>query len=419
MTDLISLCKKTKNSLSSLINLSEEEINKALITCANFLLKNEEYIISENRLDELNAKKDNKPDSFIDRLKITHEVLCGMADGIVAVSKLKSPIGEEIYSYENGKEEISIIQKREPFGVIGIIYEARPNVTADAFALTLKTKNAVILKGGKEAINSNKAIVSVIKTALKSCNISSDVISLIEDTSRETTLSFMKMNDYVDLLIPRGSASLINSALENSTIPIIQTGTGNCHAYIDEFADFDKAVKIIFNAKTQRYGVCNALESLVVHEKVLDKVLPLIKNKLKEKNVELRCDEKALKILKGETLATEEDFYTEFLGPVISVKTVSSLEEAILFINSHSTHHSESIITENEENARKFMKEIDSTSVYHNASTRFTDGFVFGFGAEIGISTQKLHARGPMGLKALTTTKFYITDKSGKGAVRK
>ena len=306
-----------------------------------------------------------------------------------------------------------------PFGVVGIIYESRPNVTADAFALCFKTANAVILKGGSDSICSNVAIAKVLKGALKECGVDDNVINVIEDTSRETTTAFMKLNKYVDLLIPRGSASLINSALENSTIPIIETGTGNCHVYVDKFADTDMAAKVIFNAKTQRYSVCNACESLVIHSKILDEALPKITKALEEKQVEIRADERAYEVIKDYPYlnkATEQDFYTEFGGPIISVKTVDSLCEAIEHINEHGTRHSESIITADKERAEKFLNEVDASSVYHNSSTRFTDGFVFGLGAEIGISTQKLHARGPMGLSALLTTKYICL---GDGAVRK
>jgi glutamate-5-semialdehyde dehydrogenase len=342
-----------------------------------------------------------------------------MAEGLKQVANLKSPLDKTVYAYDNKEQGISIEKKTVPFGVIGIIFESRPNVTADAFALCFKTKNAVILRGGSDAINSNLAIISVLKQALNEFNVNQDAISLLEDTSRETAKKFMQMKEYVDLLIPRGGASLIKSAIENSTIPIIETGTGNCHVYVDEFADLDKAVKIIFNAKTQRYGVCNACESLVIHSKVLDNVLPLIYEKLSEKQVQMRLDDRAYNVLKGKenvVKATEEDFYTEYGCAMISVKTVDSIEQAISHINEHNTRHSESIITENETNAQKFLDEIDASSVYHNASTRFTDGFVFGLGAEIGISTQKLHARGPMGLSALVTTKYYV---KGDGAVRK
>ena len=318
---------------------------------------------------------------------------------------MESPLGKTTYEYTNETQGIDIKQVTVPFGVIGIIYEARPNVTADAFALCFKTKNAVMLKGGSDAINSNIAMVSIIRRALKENGVDENAVQVIEDTSRQTATAFMRLNRYVDLLIPRGSANLIKTAVENSTIPIIETGSGNCHVYVDEFADIKKAVEVIFNAKTQRYSVCNACESLVIHSAILQKALPEIAKKLSEKQVELRLDERALKVLPTGVPATDEDFYTEYGGPIISVKTVDSLDQAIEHINEHSTRHSESIVTENKANADKFMHDIDSSSVYVNASTRFTDGFVFG-----------LHARGPMGLPALVTTKFLI---KGNGAVRK
>ena len=341
-----------------------------------------------------------------------------MAIGIEQVAGLETPLDKVVYSYENVEQGISIIKKTVPFGVVGIIYESRPNVTADAFALCFKTANAVVLKGGSDSLRSNVAIVKVLKDALKSCGIDENAVSVIEDTSRETTTAFMRLNKYVDLLIPRGSASLIKAAVENSTIPIIETGTGNCHVYVDEFADEDMAANVIFNAKTQRYSVCNACESIVVHSAKLNALIK-IAEKLKEKQVVIRADERAYKVLKDYPYlekATEEDFYTEYGAAIISVKTVDTLNQAIEHINEHGTRHSESIITENAVNAQKFLDSVDASSVYHNASTRFTDGFVFGLGAEIGISTQKLHARGPMGLSALVTTKYII---KGKGAVRK
>ncbi len=417
--DLIELCSGAKEGAVALLEISEDKINDALNLTAKFLRDNKEFLKKENLIDMENGAKNGKSASFLDRLLLSDSVIDGIATGIEQVATLNSPVGKVVYSHENKNQGISIQKKLVPFGVVGMIYEARPNVTADAFSLCFKTRNAVILKGGSDAINSNKAIVKVIRQALKEVGIDERVVTLIEDTSRETTKVFMKMNKYVDLLIPRGSASLINSALENSTIPIIETGTGNCHAYIDESADLDKAVKIIFNAKTQRYSVCNALESIVIHSAVLEKALPLVYNKLREKEVEVRCDEKSYEVLKGldgVSMATEEDFYTEYGGPIISVKTVDSLEEAIAHINEHSTKHSECIITENMQNATEFLNKIDSSCVYLNASTRFSDGFVFGLGAEIGISTQKLHSRGPMGLEALVTTKYFVV---GDGAVRK
>lgn len=333
-------------------------------------------------------------------------------------------------------------KKRVPLGVIGIIYEARPNVTADAFGLCFKTGNAVILKGGSDAIHSNIAIVDVLRRALAANGVDENALQLIEDTSRDTARAFMKLNRYLDVLIPRGGAGLIRTVVENATVPVIETGTGNCHIYVDEFADLDMAVNIIFNAKTQRIGVCNACESLVIHEKVVDKVMPMIETRLREKNVEIRGDERSREAIlhaaapdgaeavlpggmiehtadvlpEGWTAATEEDWGKEYLDYILSVKTVTNIDEAIAHINRYNTGHSEAIITENYTNAQKFLNEIDAAAVYVNASTRFTDGFEFGFGAEIGISTQKLHARGPMGLPALTSYKYIIY---GKGQVRR
>lgn len=417
--NLIELCKNSKKAKTSLMSASEEVINKTLVRAGELLIQNAEYLKEQNALDIENAKMSGKTDAFIDRLTLSDKVIFGMAEGLKQVASLTSPVGKEVYSYCNEEQGISIKKINVPFGVIGIIFESRPNVTADAFALCFKTRNAVVLKGGSDALNSNLAISKVIRTAIKENGLDENVLSVISDTSRETVKEFMKLNKYIDLLIPRGSASLINSAIENSTIPIIETGTGNCHIYLDKSADILKSVEVIFNAKTQRYSVCNACESLVIESEILSKSLPLIYDRLSEKQVEMRCDDRAYEVLKGKpnvVKATSEDFYTEYGGPIISVKTVDGIDEAIAHINEHSTGHSESIMTENIDNADLFRSMIDSSSVYVNASTRFTDGFVFGLGAEIGISTQKLHARGPMGLDALVTTKYLI---DGDGSVRK
>lgn len=404
-----------KKSLSSLNLLSDEKTAEVLIAVANALTENAEYIISENAIDTKNAKQKGVSDALIDRLRLNIARIDGMSEGLKQVATLKNPLGETVYSYEK-ENGLKIEQKRVPFGVIGIIFESRPNVTADAFALCFKTHNAVVLRGGSDAINSNKAIVKIIRQTLENFGVDKNAICLVEDTSRETVTSLMKAKGFVDLLIPRGGAGLIKSVTENATVPVIETGTGNCHIYIDEFASLEKAINIIINAKTQRYGVCNACESLVIHSKVIKEFLPAIANALIEKGVEVRGDEMCLQVMPTLIKATEEDFYTEYLGPVISIKTVDSVEQAVEHINEHNTFHSESIITENEFNAQIFMNGVDCSSVYHNASTRFTDGFEFGLGAEIGISTQKLHARGPMGLTALTTTKYYCY---GNGQVRK
>ncbi len=419
MYDLISLGKAAKCASAELQMLDEKIINSALKECAKLLSENAEYLIKENKKDIELAREKGMGDAFIDRLTLNEKVISGMAEGLEQVATLISPVGKVLYEHENKYQGIKITKKAVPFGVVGIIFESRPNVTADAFALCFKTRNAVVLKGGSDSLCSNIAIVKVLRQGLKSLGIDENAVSVIEDTSRETTKSFMKLNKYIDLLIPRGSASLINAALENATIPIIETGTGNCHVFVDESADLNMAAEIIYNAKTQRYSVCNACESLVIHENIVDKVMPLIAEKLIEKQVEIRADERAEQSIKDYPYlanATEEDFYTEYGGAIISVKTVKSLDDAISHINEHSTRHSESIVTKNDANAEKFLKAIDSSSVYVNASTRFTDGFVFGLGAEIGISTQKLHARGPMGLDALVTSKYYIV---GNGSVRK
>ena len=419
MFDLFELGKRAKIASRELINLTEDMRAKALIEGAKMLRENAEFLIKENAVDILNAKEKGMSDAFIDRLALTEKVIEGMAIGLEQVADLENPLGKTVYEYKNQEQGIDIKKINVPFGVVGIIYESRPNVTADAFALCFKTANAVILKGGSDSLGSNVAIVKVLRKALNNLGIDENAISVIEDTSRQTTTEFMKLNKYVDLLIPRGSASLIKATLENSTIPIIETGTGNCHVYVDEFANVEMASNVIFNEKTQRYRVCNACESLVIHSKIIDKALPEIAKKLEQKQVVIRADDRAKQVIKDYPYlesATEQDFYTEYGCAMISIKTVDNIDQAIEHINEHNTKHSESIITENQQNADKFLSQIDASSVYHNASTRFTDGFVFGLGAEIGISTQKLHARGPMGLSALVTQKYIV---KGNGAVRK
>jgi glutamate-5-semialdehyde dehydrogenase len=338
-----------------------------------------------------------------------------MAEGLEQIAALEDCIGQVMERFERPNGLI-IEKRRVPLGVIGIIYESRPNVTVDAFGLCFKTGNAVILKGGSDAIKSNCAITDIISEALEESGITKDAVLLIRDTDRSVTAGLMKLNKYVDVLIPRGGASLIRSVVENSTIPVIETGTGNCHIYVDRDADIDMAIKIIFNAKTQRIGVCNACESLVVHSEIIDTLMPKLADALETKNVEIRGDERVMNVLKGRSVAaTEDDYGREYLDYIISVKTVDSVEEAIAHINRYNTGHSDCIVTENTETAEKFLNEIDAACVYVNASTRFTDGFEFGFGAEIGISTQKLHARGPMGLKELTSYKYTIV---GNGQTR-
>ncbi len=378
------------------------------------LMKDSAAIIAANEKDMENGRNNGMPAGLLDRLMLSEARIAGMTEGLNQIADLDDPIGE-IPGMKRRPNGLLIGQQIVPLGVIGIIYEARPNVTADAFGLCFKTGNVVILKGGSDALHSNMAIVDAIRKVLKDFHIDENAVQLITDTSRDTTTAFMKLNQYVDVLIPRGGAGLIKSVVNNSTIPVIETGTGNCHTYIDASADLDMALNIVFNAKTQRIGVCNACESLVVHESIVDKFLPALEQKLKEKNVELRADEKAASVLTEAVAATEEDWGKEYLDYILSIKTVSSVDEAIAHINRYNTKHSEAIITRNYDHAQKFLNEVDAAAVYVNASTRFTDGFEFGFGAEIGISTQKLHARGPMGLKALTTTKFIIY---GNGQVR-
>lgn len=408
------LGQNAKKSARILNSLGQAEKNNCLKVVAEELIKNTDTILQANDIDVQKAIEKGVKSSLIDRLKLTNDRIKGMAEGIQQVISLDDPVGQTVSAWirPNGLE---IAQKRVPLGVIGIIFESRPNVTADAFSLCFKTGNATILRGGSDAFNSNKAIVDIIRKSIESVGLPADCVQLLEDTSRETATKMMKLNKYIDVLIPRGGAGLIKTIVENSTIPTIETGTGNCHIYVDEFANIDMAVKIIENAKTQRLGVCNACESLVIHKNIVEKALPSICDVLKSHGVEIRGDEIAQSIVKDIVPATNEDWGKEYLDAIISVKVVTSIDEAIEHINTYNTKHSESIITENYDNSRKFTSQIDASSVYVNASTRFTDGFEFGFGAEIGISTQKLHARGPMGLLALTTTKYVIL---GNGQIR-
>ena len=395
-------------------NLSTNDKNRTLETVAQALTDHTEEILKANALDVENGKKNQMPEGLIDRLMLNADRIGGMADGLRQLVGLEDPIGE-VTGMKKRPNGLLIGQKRVPLGVIGIIYEARPNVTSDAFGLCFKTVNVVILKGGSDAIHSNTAIVKCIREALVSAGITENAIQLIEDTSRETAAEFMKMNQYVDVLITRGGRGLIKAVVNQSTIPVIETGTGNCHIYVDETADLQMAADIVINAKTQRVGVCNACESLLVNRKVKDAFLPVLAERLKEKHVEVRADKDAGELMPGAVPATEEDWGTEYLDYILSVKVVDSVEEAIAHINRYNTKHSEAIITNDYVHAQKFLDEVDAAAVYVNASTRFTDGNEFGFGAEIGISTQKLHARGPMGLLALTTTKYIIY---GNGQVR-
>lgn len=395
-------------------NLGSTPKNEGLKAVAQALLDGKDKILEANQKDVQAALAKGMNPGLVDRLSLNEARIQAMAEGLLQVASLDDPVGEVI-SMKPRPNGLLIGQKRVPLGVIGMIYEARPNVTADAFGLCFKSGNAVILKGGSDALESNKAIVVQIREGLKSAGLPEDAVQLIESTDREVTRQFMRLNDYLDVLIPRGSAGLIRSVVENSTVPVIETGTGNCHIFVDESADLDMALNIIFNAKTQRIGVCNACESLVVHRAVAEEFLPLLKVRLDEKQVEIRADKEACALVDGFVPATEEDWGREYLDYILSLKLVDSIDEAIAHINRYNTKHSEAIITSDYANAQRFLNEIDAAAVYVNASTRFTDGFEFGFGAEIGISTQKLHARGPMGLKELTTTKYIIY---GNGQVR-
>lgn len=414
MLTLTEIGERARQVEPALRKLGVAQKNRGLERAARLLVEKSGDILKANALDIETAKANHMNPGLVDRLLLSGARIEGMAEGFTQLASLDDPVGEVI-SMKKRPNGLLIGQKRVPLGVVGIIYEARPNVTADAFGLCFKTGNAVILKGGSDAIHSNRAIVEVIREALVSEGIPGDSIQLIESTDRETTTAFMKMNDYVDVLIPRGGAGLIKAVVNNSTIPVIETGTGNCHIFVDASANLDMAVDIIFNAKTQRIGVCNACESLVVHSEIAQRLLPAMKKRLDEKQVELRGDEPARRVLPDIQEASDEDWGSEYLDYILSIKTVSSLDEAIAHINRYNTGHSETIVTESYTNAQRFLDEVDAAAVYVNASTRFTDGFEFGFGAEIGISTQKLHARGPMGLTALTTTKYIIY---GNGQIR-
>ncbi len=408
--------EKAKKASYFLANLSSVEKDNALKNISKKLVERSDEIIKANSLDLYNAMEKGTSKTMLDRLSLNKDRIEAIAQGVLDVVSLKDPIGEvtSMFKRPNG---LKIGVQRVPLGVIGIIYEARPNVTVDAAALCLKSGNAVILRGGKEAINSNLKIVEIMNEALNECNFEEGVISILEDTSRETAKEFMRLNKYLDVLIPRGGAGLIKSVVENATVPVIETGTGNCHIYIDAECDMEMGKDIIVNAKTSRPSVCNAAESLLVHESIAKEFLPLAIKALKEKGVEIRGCEKTREILKDANIkeATDEDYGTEFLDYILSVKVVKDIDEAIEHINKYGTKHSEAIVTTNYFNSEKFLQRVDAAAVYVNASTRFTDGGEFGFGAEIGISTQKLHARGPMGLKELTTNKYIIY---GNGQIR-
>lgn len=414
MSNLVEMGKKAKAAAVVLATLSTPRKNKALLASADALLAAKEEIMAANKADVDTALENGIKGAFIDRLTLTEVRLADMADGLRQVAKLDDPVGE-VLSMKTLDNGLVVGQKRVPMGVIGIIFEARPNVTADAFGLCLKAGSAVILRGGKEAFRTNQATIKALRSALAAEGLPEDCVQMVPDTSRETANEMMRLNGYLDVLIPRGGAGLINSVVQNSTVPVIQTGVGNCHVYVDESADFEKAAKIVINAKTQRPGVCNACESLLVHEKIAEAFLPAIGKALQEKQVEIRGDEATRKLVDGSVAATEEDWGTEYADYIISARVVKDMDEAIEHIRKYSTGHSEAIVTENYTNAQRFLNEVDAAAVYVNASTRFTDGGQFGFGAEIGISTQKLHARGPMGLKELTTTKYIIY---GEGQIR-
>ena len=411
---VVDMGKRAKGTMPFLSQVTAEQKNNALLAIADALENKKNDIIEANKIDMLAGEKAGLNSGLLDRLLLDSDRIDGIASAVRDVAALDDPCGKTVSEYH--KDNGLIIKKvTVPMGVIGIIFEARPNVTADAAALCLKSGNAVILRGGKEAINSNTAIADIMRDAVESAGFPKDVIQLVQDTSRRSSTDLMHLDEYLDCLIPRGGKGLIRAVVENSTVPVIETGSGNCHIFVDESADVQMAADIIFNAKTQRIGVCNACESLVIHSGIIKDALPVIKEKLDTKNVIIYGDDRAREACPDIQPATEEDFYTEYLDYKISVKTVDSVDEAIAHINEHSTGHSEAIITSDRANAEKFLKCIDSSSVYVNASTRFTDGGEFGLGAEIGISTQKLHARGPMGIAQLTTTKYLIY---GNGQIR-
>lgn len=407
MSELIQKAKKASELAAELAVRTTEEKNKALGLIAEGLLQETEYILTENEKDVAAGRENGMTESLVDRLKLTKERIVDMADGLKQVIELQDPVGEVLEAWDrpNG---LQIEKVRVPLGVIGMIYEARPNVTVDASGLCLKTGNAVLLRGSSTAIHSNKAIVSVIHRALEKSPLPVETVQLLEDTSRETASEMFKLNEYLDVLIPRGGANLIQTVVKNASVPVLETGEGNCHVYIDESANTEMAISIAVNAKTQRPSVCNSAETILVHEAWASKNLEALIAALKEKDVEIHANEKALEMDSSLILATEEDWDTEYLDLTVALRVVSNVDEAISHIQTYGTKHSEAIISEDKETVQKFFKYVDAAAVYHNASTRFTDGFEFGFGAEIGISTQKLHARGPMGLPALTSTKYII-----------
>lgn len=415
MTYINTLGQQAKVAGRQIAKLSTAAKNDLLNQVAKALVAESAYIITENAKDMANAKENGISEIMQDRLLLTEDRIAGIAEGVCQVADLQDPIGQVVRGYTN-LDGLKIVQKRVPMGVIAMIFESRPNVSIDAFSLAFKTNNAIILRGGRDAINSNKALVTVARKALETAGIPADAVQLVEDTSHEVAEELMAATEYVDLLIPRGGARLIQTVKEKAKVPVIETGVGNCHIYVDKYANLDMATQIVINAKTQRPSVCNAAESLVVHADIAEDFLPQLEKAISKVHaVEFRADERALKVMDKAVSALPEDFATEFLDYTMSVKVVDSLDEAIGWINTYTTSHSEAIVTQDISRAEQFQDDVDAAAVYVNASTRFTDGFVFGLGAEIGISTQKMHARGPMGLEALMSTKFYI---NGQGQIR-
>jgi glutamate-5-semialdehyde dehydrogenase len=414
MKELDEIGLKAKQASMQLAHLNTDQKNRVLLMVADLLESAVTTLLEANALDLKEANAMGLKGAIVERLTLSDEKIKGIAEGLRQIVQLEDPIGEieEMKRRPNG---LLIGKKRVPLGVVGVIYESRPNVTADVAGLCIKTGNVCVLRGGKEAFRSNNAIVKIFHQAIQQCGLDTHMVQLVQDTSRESAVAMMKLNKYLDILIPRGGAGLIQAVVQNSTVPVIETGVGNCHIYVDEEADLEKAVDIVYNAKTQRPGVCNAAESLLVHQKVAREVLPVIGARLTEGGVEIRGDKRTCSLIPGAIPATQEDWSTEYLDLVISSKVVGSVEEAVDHINTYGSMHSESIVTENYSHAQYFLDRVDAAAVYVNASTRFTDGFEFGYGAEIGISTQKLHARGPMGLRELTTSKYIIY---GSGQIR-
>lgn len=414
MDELIIIGKKARQASAQLAHLNTDQKNRVLLRVAEVLEKATDVLLKVNEEDLKEAKKMELKGAIVERLTLSHEKIAGIAEGLREIARLEDPIGEieEMKKRPNG---LMIGKKRVPLGVVGVIYESRPNVTADVAGLCIKTGNVCVLRGGKEAYRSNRAIVNIFHKAIEESGLDPNMVQLVQDTTRASAVAMMKLNKYLDILIPRGGAGLIQTVVENSTVPVIETGVGNCHIYVDEAADLEKAVSIVYNAKTQRPGVCNAAESLLVHKDVAKAVLPAIGESLAKGGVEIRGDKITCALIPGAVPAKNEDWASEYLDLIISSKVVDSLEEAVEHINTYGSMHSESIVTENYTSAQYFLDRVDAAAVYVNASTRFTDGFEFGYGAEIGISTQKLHARGPMGLRELTTNKYVIY---GSGQVR-